>query len=574
MSLIIRHTMTRIPLVLVAFVAFGFQGCADDGMSSHTVASFVPRGFVACGTETRGIFCDASAQWGIGGEVVTSSKEGASGRVTSADFNGDGRYDLLVSYDTDRAPSLWLRTAEGFVERGEAWGLASFHRVIATAAADFDGDGDPDLLLSAREAPSIQLLRNTGATFEAAVQLAARGEFTALVPVDFDGDGWLDVTASAEAVPGECGKPFISGCPGGVRAWRRVDPWRFEPVPVEASPRRALAIRWHDLDDDGHDELMVVADFGMLNGGNQVLRVERRPDRSLLLKEVAPPPGFDVRIFGMGVAPIDVDRDGHPELLVTNFGRNVLLRRRHDRWEDVALAYGVDVYGITPVGEPIRWNAFDPAHRWMGPLDAFERRYLDRSSPLLPMTWWTPIVFDYDHDGFDDVYLGAASVGLGVLFPEARLQSGAMLRGTGRRLHNVTNTVRLGERHGAAFPAAVDLDGDGDLDLALPRSAFPERPGSLALLRNDASGGNALWIEARGRGGARDGIGARVRVFVGGYTTTRRLDGNLSIAGSGPHGVHVGLGRHTHADLVEVRFVSGVTRRLLRVPAGRVTVEE
>ena len=75
-------------------------------------------------------------------------------------------------------------------------------------------------------------------------------------------------------------------------------------------------------------------------------------------------------------------------------------------------------------------------------------------------------------------------------------------------------------------------------------------------------------------GAARDGIGARVRVVVGGRTLTRRLDGNLSIAGSGPHGVFVGLGATPRAERVEVRFPSGAVRTVENVPPGRVVVSE
>ena len=536
-----------------------------------------PQGYLRCEGARAGTFCDVTAQWGLSGEVVLpgdsrDAEEGIGGAVTSADFDGDGRFDLLAVWD-GAPPSLWLNTPSGFVERAGAWGLGTAAREInAASAADLDGDGDADLLVHERRIPGIQLLRNDGGRFAPAAVLGDDQDFTALVPADIDGDGRLDITVGATARPGDCPRLFISGCPAGVRAWRQSAPWVFTAIPVDAAPRRALAIRWHDLERDGRDELLVIADFGMLNGGNQVLRVEGAGDAMRLREQ--PVQGFDVEIFGMGVAPIDVDRDGRDELIVTNFGRNALLRERGGRWEDVAVALGADAYGFYDPDARHRWVDYDPAHPWMGPMDVFQSRYLDRDGPLCPSTKWTPLVFDYDHDGIDDVYIGAAATGLTSLFPEPARQAGAMLRGDGARLHDVTEALRLGELHGAFHPVAVDLDGDGDLDLALPRSAYPGRPGGLVVLRNDARAGNALWVEARGLGGARDGIGATVRVTVGGRTVTRRLDGNHSIAGSGPHGVHVGLGAATRAERVEVRFVSGAVRRLTEVPAGRVRVDE
>jgi hypothetical protein len=551
-----------------------FAGCADETPRERDPAPVAPRGYVRCGPHASGTFCDDTDRLGVREALRPRDPDGSMGSVTSADFDGDGRADLLVAYDDeDVAPRLWLNTAAGFVERAEAWGLASRRSVKATASADLDGDGDPDLLLRERETEGVQLLRNTGERFELVSTLGDRAEFTVLVPVDLDRDGMLDLTFGAEATPGDCPRMFINGCPAGVQAWRQVEPWRFERVAVEASPRRVLAMRWYDVDRDDRDELIVVADFGMLNGGNQVLRVEGA-GASLTLREAPLPAGFNVEVFGMGIAPIDVDRDGRDELLITNFGRNVLLRSHNDRWDDVAQALGADAYGIVSEGTPHRWSGFDPDHHWMGPMSDFQRRYLDQGNALTPTTKWTPLVFDFDLDGVDDAFIGASAIGLSELFPEAAWQSGVMLRGDGARLQDVTDAVRLGEGHGVAHPVAVDLDGDGDLDLAMPRTVYRDRGGGLAILRNDTAAGRSLWIEARGLGAARDGIGARVRVVVGGRTITRRLDGNLSIAGSGPHGVFVGLGATPRVERVEVRFPSGAVRTVENVPPGRVVVSE
>lgn len=546
-------------------------GCgeAPTDPSSTTLEA---RGYLPCGSNPLGTFCDATSRWGIRHTTRTDHPEGLTGALTAADFDGDGRPDLLSVYDGLAAPSLFLNAPTGFRDQGEAWGLSGFVDVNAAAAADLDGDGDPDLMLHSRQVSGVILLRNSGRGFEQVTTLGGRDDVTAIVPADIDRDGRLDLTFGATATVGDCPRLFISGCPGGVRAWRQTAPWTFSMLPVEAQSRRALAIRWHDLDRDGRDELLVVADFGMLNGGNQVLRVEGEGE-TLRLREAPLPQGFGVEIFGMGVAPIDVDRDGRDELLITNFGSNVLLRERDGRWFDVARSLGADAYGMR-VDRVGPWSEFDPEHVWMGPLDEFQARYLDPGSELAPTTKWTPLVFDYDHDGIDDVFVGAGSTGIGDLFPEPRHQSATMLRGDGSRLHDVTDALRVGESRGAMYPVAADFDGDGDLDLAVPRQAFLGKEGGLVLLRNDASRGRALWIEARGLGAARDGIGAVVTVSVGGRRSTRRLDGNQSIAGSGPHGVFVGLGPHAHADSVEVRFVSGAVRRVERVPAGRVVVSE
>ncbi len=525
------------------------------------------------GRDVEKSFCEATTLWGAdltfdgdGGEEVIV------GVLSAADFDGDGRVDLAVGFDSRRPMELLLNRGGRFEAAGERWGLGDMRSVPATATADLDGDGDPDLLVFLRDFLSVQLLRNEGDRFVPAGRLDGGGDVSAISLSDLDADGRLDVVVASASRRGNCGLPFISGCPHGVLAWRQSASWEFAPVPVHAAPRRSLALCWKDLDGDGADELIVANDFGMLNGGNQVLRVERGGG-AVALRE-SPLPGLQAEIFAMGAAPIDVDADGVDEVIVTNYGRNLLLRRAGDRWVDEAVALGAGAYGVELPSEEPEFMSLDPSHAWMGPMASFRGRYLDTDSRHMPSTKWTPLVFDYDQDGRDDVYIGTGMAGLSVLFPEPLLQAGVMLRGDGSRLVDVTDAMRLAEVHGAHFPVAADLDNDGDLDLAMVHGAVGGRRGTLAILRNDASEGSSLTVRARGRGGARDGVGARVRARVGSRVVERRLDGNLSIAGTGPHALHLGLGGAAAVDELEVRFVSGAVRRLARVPAGAVVVEE
>ena len=168
---------------------------------------------------------------------------------------------------------------------------------------------------------------------------------------------------------------------------------------------------------------------------------------------------------------------------------------------------------------------------------------------------------------------GAGPVGIG-LFPEAPLQHPTLLRGTGIRLMDVTDYAGVGATRNVHAAAAGDLDGDGDLDLALLENVTNGVDGRLVILRNLASAGNALTVRAQGLGAARDGIGARVEVWVGGRRVVKRVDGSLSMLANGPNEVHVGLGTATFADRVIVRFRSGAVVTRTHVPAGRITFAE
>ncbi len=555
----------------------GADGGTDAGSDVSSDRQAVPVGpatYRVCGSAVRdpeGGFCDVTARWGM--EARTELPERMSvarGGVTAADFDGDGRTDLFVSRATTLPPALLLHRAEGWVESAAAWGLGDLRRVLPSAAADLDGDGDQDLVVAFLNEGPVQVFRNEGTRFVDAGTLGAPEEIAAVVPGDVDRDGRLDLLVAALSYGGSCPPGLVRGCPAGVRAYRQVAPWRFEPVRVDAPARRAQAVRLMDLDGDGRDELLVVTDFGMIDGGNQVLRVDPLSGGGFSLRDATAGTGFDQQVFGMGLGLIDVDGDGRDELLVTNLGRNALISGGIDR----ASALGADAYGVLFPDVRPSFRAFDSEHAVEGPLGRFQSRYLDQSSASMPTTKWTPVVFDADDDGISDVYIPAGAIGLGDMYPEATAQQGALLRGTGRDLVDVTVAMHASEPHDESAALAADLDGDLDLDLAVVHMARPGAPGGLTVLRNDASAGASLTVVARGRGAARDGVGALVSVRVGARRSHQRLDGNLSIFGSAPHEAHFGLGGASLADEVTVQFPSGATVRRQRVPAGRVVVEE
>ena len=530
--------------------------------------------FRACESDGRdgtGGFCDVTALWGIHVPVdLTPEAHHARGGVTVADFDGDGTLDMLVTQSPDVAPTLLFHRMGRWVDGTADWGLAGLRGTLASAAADFDGDGHQDLVIGFHDWLQPRLFRSDGTRFtEVPPPLGDNQEIGALVPADLDGDGRLDLLVAALSHPGSCPPSLVQGCPTGLQVYRQSSAWHFDPVPVPLSPRRVQTVRMIDLDGDGRDEVVFASDFGMLNGGNGVLRVTPSPGGGFTFTDITAATGFDQQVFAMGIGVLDVDGDGHDDVLVANFGRNVLFSNGRDR----AAELGADVYGVNIPGVRPMYRSFDPDNAIEGPMGRFQDQYIVTSSMAMPTTKWCPVVFDADDDGIDDLYLAAGAIELS-MFDELADQQGALLRGTGHRLVDVTVETHAGTPRNSNAAVAADLDGDGDLDLAVLRMATTGTSGGLTVLRNDLSSGHALAVVARGLGAARDGIGAMVTVQVGARTARKRLDGNLSVFCSGPHEARFGLGTSTMVDMVTVRFPSGATRQRANVPAGRVIIEE
>ncbi len=568
----------------VQHAACGSDAGASAGDAGPVVVDAgppLPDTYRTCTTDTRDPergFCDVTARWGVQERFQAPperAEEGAKGVLSVADFDGDGRPDVYASLGTGLLPVLVLNRGGHFERAPSTWNLVPLRDTEGSAAADLDGDGDPDLVVGRGGSSAAEVYRNDGDRFTRAADLplGRQGMVETLVPADLDGDGRLDLLVGAYRFDGPCTTPLPGGdCAGGVFAYRQTGTLQFEPVPVTLTPRRVQGMRLFDWDDDGHDEVLVSSDFGMFDGANAVLRIDRSGG-SLALRDASAGTGFDLAMFGMGVATIDADGDGRDEVLVSNIGRQVLFQRTAGHGRDVAAALGADAYGMVIAGMRPTFRALDPGNALEGPIGVFRDAYLDARSPLFPTVKWPPVVFDHDDDGIDDVFLPASITGVALL-PLAPSEQSTLLRGTGARFEDATRAAALGNRHDARVAAAADFDADGDLDLVLLETSVHGVDGGLRFLRNDVSDGRSLTVVVHGRAPATDGIGATVEVRVGARTLRRRIDGNLSLFGSGPHEAHFGLGAAAQADAVTVRFADGTMQQRTAVPMGRLVVTQ
>ena len=133
---------------------------------------------------------------------------------------------------------------------------------------------------------------------------------------------------------------------------------------------------------------------------------------------------------------------------------------------------------------------------------------------------------------------------------------------------------------GADFPddgravALTDWDGDGDLDLWLASRTGPR----VRFLRNRSSdSSNFVAFKLRGRRANRDGVGARVHLFLASLEQplVRSLRAGEGFLAQSSKWVHFGIGDEIAIEAVEVRWPGGDLERFTGAAAGgRFVLEE
>jgi hypothetical protein len=492
--------------------------------------------------------------------------DGVGGGTTFFDFDGDGDPDLFVTNGWRRggfpdgpAPrkALYRNDAGRFLDVTEEAGLQSEDWNMGCVAADYDGDGDADLLVT--NLGPLRLYRNDG-----------RGRFTDVAPRlglplgswgtaaafgDPDGDGDLDLYVAQYIewdpafVPTDrtsCRYKDVMvaygprGFPGAVDLYGRNE---GDGSFAEAAEPCGLADRgkgygfqvlFSDFDDDGDADLFVAND----SVPNYLFR--NRGDG--LFEEVGLEAGVALSVdgrpqAGMGAAFGDFDGDGRLDLAVTNFSddnTNVYRNEGNGFFTDVAYPCGV-------------------------------------GAPSYPFLKWAAIPGDFDADGWLDLF-----VANGHLYPQIDRypldttynQACQLFRNRGDgSFEEIGRRAGLGEKRVWRGASASDFDGDGDLDLFVTAIDGP-----AALLRNDtASGGHSLLLRLVGRRSDRDGVGARILLTAGGRTQVREVAAGVGFCGGVEAKIHFGLGPATRADRIEVRWPSGRVQTLEGVPAGGTT---
>ncbi len=473
-----------------------------------------------------------------------------SGGNVAEDFDGDGDIDLVQSsWDTAERLAYYENEGGGFTERGVAAGFSGLLGGLNMLQADYDGDGDFDLLVlrgawlgEAGQHPN-SLLRNAGdgtftdVTFEVGLGPPHHPTQTAAW-ADYDLDGDLDLFIGNESTgPGNHPSQLF-----------RNEGGRFVDVAAAAGVqnfRYAKGVAWGDYDGDRYPDLYV-------SNSTTPNRLYRNQGDGTF-EDVAPKLGVTAPSIGFPVFFWDYDNDGHLDIYAMN---GYYPRPGEPPVWNVAAAH----LGRKHAGEPPRLYKGD-GRRFR---EVSARVGLDRHTLAMGCNFG-----DFDNDGWLDVYLGTGYPELEGLMPNLAFHN------RGGRFADVTIPSGLGhlqKGHGVAF---ADFDGDGDLDIAQQLGgAFPSDKFANAFYENPGGDGRWIALELEGRQSNRKGVGSRIRAeFIDGgrrRQVYRWVDSGGS-CGANPLRQHIGIGAAERLESLEVFWPkTSETQRFQNVPAGQI----
>ncbi len=302
---------------------------------------------------------------------------------------------------------------------------------------------------------------------------------------------------------------------------------------------------------------------------------------------------------GLGVTPVDMDRDGWPDLLTANdVTRNAYFYNRGDcRFRDLArkvdldekkTSMGIQADDLTGDGRPdviisnFRGQSLSLLlHQGDGTFSyATQERGLGAS---WRGTGWGVQAFDYDLDGWLDVTMAVGrAVPLdpherdvdNVLFPELKQNAEDQLYrnlGDGFFAEATATAGAFSDLNNTRGLLAVDLDRDGDLDIV--RVNVQGQPAEVLENRLDNDHGY-LSLDLVGTLSNRDGYGARLTAETPtGHTIERQWVSAAGYQTGLPDRWIIGLGEAQEAQ-VTIHWPSGIVQDLGIVEAGEHTIEE
>ncbi len=489
------------------------------------------------------------------------------------DYDNDGFPDILLVNGQDWPGHTPVRKTTGattlklyhnnhdgtFTDVTRKSGLEVSLYGMGVAVGDYDNDGFDDIFVTA--VGQNHLFHNNGnGTFTDVTKSAGLwgpNEFSAGAAwVDYDRDGKLDLVVANYVQWSEqtdlyctldgshksyCTPESYKGT--SARLWHNLGNGKFEDATQKAGlydpTSKGLGIAILDYNNDGWPDILIANDTQpnklYLNKGNGTFE-ERAVSAGIGFSEDG------IARAGMGVDAVDYDRSGSASLVITNFS-NQMLSLYHNEGNGLFV-------------------------------DEAPRSEVGRAT-LLTLGFGC-FFFDYDNDGWQDIFVADGHIEDQIESVQKRVSYAEpphLFRNLGNgKFEEVTTKVgaALAAPKVARGAAYADINNDGALDVLLMTNGGPAH-----LYLNQGGTNQSLRIKLVGTKSNRDGIGAVVRVSAGSDKQWLTMKTGSSYLSQSELVLTFGMGSKARADSIEVDWPSGQVDKLSNMATGQtVTIQE
>jgi enediyne biosynthesis protein E4 len=478
------------------------------------------------------------------------------------DYDADGWQDILLINGMDwpghkRQRStlrLYKNNRNGtFTDVTKAAGLDVEMYGMGVAVGDYNNNGFPDIFITC--VGQNRLFRNTGkGTFldvTRASGLSARQAFsTSALWFDYDRDGLLDLFV-CNYVRWSPEHDVFCSLDGNHKSFCTPEAYRgdtcwlfhnrgdgtFEDVTATSgvfdSSSKSLGVAMLDYDQDGWPDLLVAND----TQPNKLYKNLRNGK----FKDVAVEAGLAFSTegkarAGMGVDVADFENSRNPGIAITNFDNEMIGLYRAVRpgtYDDISIAAGVGF----------------PSKNTLGFGCAFLDVDLDGSLDLAVANGHIEETVRNIHGN-----VGYAQP------PHLFLNQGGKFQDIAANVNAGFAQPKVGR--GLAYG---DFDRDGDLDILLTTNNGP-----AYLYRNDQLAGNrSIRFHLTGTKSNRDAIGAVVRIFYDGQTQSQMVKTGSSYLSQSELPLTFGLGKGDKIERAQIEWPSGAKEEFKNLGAGR-----